>query len=83
MFSKILKNKQIKSKKIKAKTKYIKKYLPNKGQIDWSWRGKKIFNFIKSMTYEPFEPPSFFIGSRKFYITEEKLMKKKFLKSPR
>ena len=83
VFSKILKNKQIKSKKIKAKKKYIKKYLPNKGQIDWSWRGKKIFNFIKSMTYEPFEPPSFFIGSRKFYITEEKLMKKKFLKSPR
>ena len=83
VFSKILQNKKIKSKKIKAKTKYKKKYLPNKGQIDWSWNGKKIFNFIRSMTYEPFEPPSFFIGDRKFYIAEEKLIKKNFLKSPK
>ena len=83
VFFNILENKEIKSKKMKARTKYEKKYFPNKGQIDWNWSGKKILNFIRSMTYEPFEPPSFNLGEKTFYIAEQKLIKKNFLKSPK
>lgn len=83
VFLKILENKEIKSKRMKATTKYEKKHLPNKGQINWSWSGKKILNFIRSMTYEPFEPPSFNLGEKRFYIAEEKLIKKKFFISPK
>jgi len=82
-YHKILDQKKIKSKKIIAKTKYEKKHLPNRGKIDWKWNGKKILNFIKSMTYEPFEPPSFYLGKKKYFIIEHNLIKKKFYKSPK
>ena len=35
------------------------------------------------MTYEPFEPPSFYLGKKKYYIIEHNLIKKKFYKSPK
>ena len=75
--------KEIKSKKMKKRKKYEKKYFPNKTLNPSISPKEKILNFIRSMTYEPFEPPSFFIGSRKFYIAEQKLIKKNFLKSPK
>lgn len=83
VFKKILNNKKINSKKSIFSTKYEKKNFPNKGEIDWNWNGKKILNFIRSMTYEPFEPPNFKLGKKKYYIVEEKLLKKNFLKSPK
>ena len=82
VYSKILNQKKIKSKRVKAKTKYRKKHLPNQGQINWNWNGKKILNFIRSMTYEPFEPPSFNLGKKKYFIVDQKLIKKNFYKSP-
>lgn len=54
---------------------YFPKGLPNNGEINWSWNGKKIFNFIRSMTFEPFPPPSFMIGNKKMVIIEEKYFK--------
>ena len=51
-----------------TKLKYYKKTLPNNGKINWHWKGKKIFNFIRSMTFEPFSPPYFYIGKKKYII---------------
>ena len=85
LFIKILKNKKINSIKIKKSfPKYSKKKLPYNGVINWNWSGKKILNFIKAMTHEPFEPPKFFIGKKTFYIVEENLLRNKnFFKSPK
>lgn len=55
---------------------YFPKELPGKGEIDWSWDGKKIRNFIRAMTFEPFSPVSFEIGSKKMVIVDEKYFKR-------
>ena len=49
--------------------------LPNDGNIDWNWNGLQIYNFIRSMTFEPFPPASFYIGKKKMVIVEEKYFK--------
>jgi len=54
---------------------YFPQELPNKGEIDWSWRGKKIRDFIRSMTFEPFPPANFKIGDKKMVIVDEKYFK--------
>jgi len=54
---------------------YFPKELPNKGEIDWSWDGKKIRNFIRAMTFEPFQPASFTMGKKKMVIVDEKYFK--------
>ena len=84
IFKKIQQGKKIKSYKISNKRyKYLKKSLPNKGEINWNWKGGKILNFIKCMTFEPFAPPNFYIGKRKFVIIHEKHLKKiNFMNSP-
>lgn len=51
---------------------YFPKGLPNNGEIDWNWNGKKIYDFIRAMTFEPFPPVSFKIGNKKMIIAEEK-----------
>lgn len=51
---------------------YYPKGLPNNGQIDWSWNGRQIKNFIRAMTFEPFPPASFLIGDKKMVIVDEK-----------
>lgn len=56
---------------------YYKKGLPNNGQIDWSWDGKKLYNFIRAMTFEPFPPPSFTIGKKKMVIVDNNSVKSK------
>ena len=43
---------------------YYPKALPNGGEIDWSWSGEKIRNFIRAMTFEPFPPARFKISRR-------------------
>ena len=85
IFKKIKNNVKIKSYKVgKLKMKYNRKSLPNNGKINWNWKGKKIFNFIRSMTFAPFAPPSFFIGKKKYLIVPEKQIKKiKFKRSPK
>ncbi len=85
IYTKIQNNERIKSYKInKLKMKYNRKSLPNNGKINWNWKGKKIFNFIRSMTFEPFAPPSFYIGKRKYLILPEDQIKKiKFIRSPK
>ena len=72
-------------KKIKGRGfKYYKKELPNDGEINWKWSGKKIKNFIRAFSFEPFYPPYFYIGKKKMVIVNEKLLKKKFfLKTPK
>ena len=67
-----------------SKLKYYKKALPNNGEINWNWKGKKIFNFIRSMIFEPFPPPYFYIGKKKYVIISHKKIKKiKFINSPK
>ena len=39
------------------KATYYPKELPNNGEIDWSWNGKKIKRFIRAMIFKPFPPP--------------------------
>jgi methionyl-tRNA formyltransferase len=51
------------------------KMLPNNGEIDWSWDGEKIRNFIRAMTFEPFPPVSFMLGDKKMVIIDEKYFK--------
>lgn len=71
-----LENKPIPSKpQDESKASYYPKGLPNDGQIDWSWDGKKIKNFIRAMTFEPFPPPDFNIGDKKMVIIDQKYFK--------
>lgn len=81
IFTKILKGEKIKAVQIKVRTKYKNKHFPNNGNLNWNWNGKKILNFIRSMTYAPYEPPSFRLGGKKFYIVEDKLVNKNFIKT--
>ena len=76
--------KKIKSKKIKnANTMYKYKKLPDDGKIDWKWSGEKIKNFIRAITFEPFDPPFFYLGKEKFIIINSKTIKfKSKMKSP-
>lgn len=55
-----------------SKATYYPKGLPNQGQINWSWSGKKVFNFIRAMTFEPFPPVSIKIGNKKMVIVDKK-----------
>jgi methionyl-tRNA formyltransferase len=57
------------------KATYYLKGLPNDGKIDWNWNGKKIYNFIRAMTFEPFSPAYFTIGDKKMVIIDEKYFK--------
>ena len=77
----IIEQKKIKAVQIKVRTKYKNKHFPNNGNLNWNWNGKKILNFIRSMTYAPYEPPSFRLGGKKFYIVEDKLVNKNFIKT--
>jgi methionyl-tRNA formyltransferase len=54
---------------------YYPKGLPNGGEIDWSWSGEKIRNFIRAMTFEPFPPPQFKIGKKNMVVVDEKYFK--------
>lgn len=54
---------------------YYPKGLPNNGNIDWNWSGKKIYNFIRAMTFEPFPPVTFKIGKKTMIIIDEKYIK--------
>ena len=83
IFKKIIHKKKISSKKMIVKTKYVNKHFPNKGEINWNWSGKKILNFIRCMTYEPFEPPKFNLGNKTFYVVEKNLINRKFYKTPK
>lgn len=71
-------NDWLSGKKIKATTQdenaatYYPKGLPNNGQINWSWSGQQIRNFIRAMTFEPFPPASLHIGDKKMVIVDEK-----------
>lgn len=72
-----LKGKKISKKpQNEKKASYYPKGLPNNGEIDWTWSGKKIYNFIRAMTFEPFPPVSFKIGNKKMIIVDEKYLKK-------
>ena len=85
ILEKLEKGMKIRSYKIaNTKLKYYKKTLPNNGKINWHWKGKKIFNFIRSMTFEPFSPPYFYIGKKKYIIIDQEKVKKiKFMNSPK
>lgn len=54
---------------------YFPKGLPNNGEIDWSWDGKKIRDFIRAMTFEPFPPVTFTLGNKKMVIVDKKYFK--------
>lgn len=80
LFTKFI-NYWIEGKKINARAQdeklatYYPKGLPNNGEIDWSWDGRKILRFIRAMTFEPFPPASFKIGEKKMVIVDEKYFK--------
>lgn len=86
---KIIANQWIKGKKIKSyihKGKvplYKNKSLPNLGILNWNWKNKKIYNFLRAVIHEPFLPPAMYIGKNKYYLCkEDQIKKEKFLKSP-
>lgn len=85
IFFKIIKNKKIISYELKKDSKkYKNKHFPNDGNINWNWKGIKIYNFLRSMIHEPFNPPKICIGSNSYYIVSEKLLqKKRILESPK
>lgn len=58
-----------------TKSSYYPKGLPNEGQINWSWSGKRIRDFIRSMTFEPFPPAEFTIGNKKMVVVDKKYFK--------
>ena len=71
-----LTDKDIPSKKQdESQATYYPKELPNNGKIDWSWDGKKIRNFIRAMTFEPFPPADFDIGKKNMVIIDKKYFK--------
>lgn len=80
LFSKFLKN-YLTNSIIPAKDQneklatYYPKGLPNGGNIDWDWSGKKIYNFIRAMTFEPFPPVTFKIGKKTMIIADKKYIK--------
>lgn len=82
ILDKVLKKKKIQSFALTKTTKYIKKSFPNNGQVNWNWHGKKIYNFFRSMIFEPFPPPFFTIGKKKYYIVSEELLNKKKIAKP-
>jgi UDP-4-amino-4-deoxy-L-arabinose formyltransferase/UDP-glucuronic acid dehydrogenase (UDP-4-keto-hexauronic acid decarboxylating) len=51
------------------------KEMPNKGELDWAWTGRKIFNFIRAMTFEPFPPAEFRLGKKQMVIIDKKYFK--------
>ena len=51
---------------------YYPQMLPNNGQINWNWDGKKILKFIRSMTFEPFSPVTFKIGGKEMVVVDKK-----------
>lgn len=57
------------------KATYFPKGLPNNGQIDFSWNGKKILNFIRALTFEPFPPAEIKIGEKTMVIIDKKYFK--------
>ena len=46
----------------------VRKNLPNNGQINWNWEGKKIRNFIRAMSFPPHIIAEFSIGDTRFEI---------------
>ena len=85
IFTKIIKGNKIKTYKLrKSTTIYKKKHFPNNGKLNWSWNGKKIYNFLRAMIHEPFPPPEIKIGSKSYYLVSKNLiLKKNLIKSPK
>ena len=80
-----MKNKKIFSYRLKTQNlKYKNKNFPNNGEINWSWNGKKIYNFLRSMIHEPFPPPEIKIGNKAYYFVSKNLISsKKIINSPK
>jgi len=55
---------------------YYKKEIPNNREIDWSCDAERIYNFIRALTFEPFEPPFFYIGTKRMVVIEEERLPK-------
>jgi len=49
---------------------YSRKDLPGK-EIDFSASGSEIYDFIRALTFPPFEPPFFYIGDQKMVVVPE------------
>ena len=45
--------------------------LPNHGQIDWSWSGTQIRNFIRAMSFPPHSVAEFSVGDTRFEIRHQ------------
>ena len=82
---KIIKGKKIITyKQKKGVTRYKNKHFPNNGNINWNWKGNKIYNFLRSMIHEPFPPPEIKIGKSSYYLVSNNLIsREKILKSPK
>ena len=75
VFPKLEKGKVNARKQIHNKVKYFNRIFPSK-KIDFTKSGKEIYNFVRALIFEPFDPPYFYIGETKMIvIPEEKLRK--------
>ena len=53
---------------------YYPKGLPNNEEIEWTWPGKKIRNFIRSMLFDPYPPINIAIDKKTLVIISENLL---------
>lgn len=58
----------------KQATSFPKK-MPNDCRLDWSWSGRKIRDFIRAMTFEPFPSAEFRLGKKQMVIIDKKYFK--------
>ena len=54
--------------KLKASKSPVRIHLPNEGKINWSWSGERIRNFIRAMTFPPYDIAEFSIGNNCYEI---------------
>lgn len=54
-----------------AETRYYKRDFPSR-KIEFTKSGREIYNNLRALIFDPFPPPFFYIGAKKYIIKEEK-----------
>ena len=61
------------------RTSYKKSELPNNGNVSFSWDGKRVYNFIRGLNFDPLENsfvrPHCILNNKRLYIDEMEVIK--------